>query len=262
MNADLPETPAQLRAQFRTGQRVCQTSGMASGFVQANLAILPSSMADDFKTFCELNPKPCPLLAMSVPGDPALNELGRDIDIRTDVSMYRVFKDGRFVEEVSDLSDLWRDDLVTFALGCSFSFEEALGNAGIGIRHIELGRNVPMYRTSLDTVEAGPFGGKMVVSMRPFGEKDVEQVVAITRHFPRVHGAPVHVGDPLAIGIEDLGAQDFGDAPQVRDGEVPVFWACGVTPQVAIEQARPEICITHKPGHMLITDRLNAEFMD
>ncbi len=262
MNANPPETPAQLRAAFRSGQRTGQTSALAPGFVQANLAILPQNLADDFKSFCDLNPKPCPLLAVSAPGDPHFPELSADIDIRTDVSMYRVFKDGAFVEEVTDLTDLWRDDLVAFALGCSFSFEEALTDAGLAIRHIELGRNVPMYRTSIDTVTAGSFGGKMVVSMRPFKQSDIDQVIAITKRFPRVHGSPVHVGDPLAIGIADINAPDFGDGPEIRDGEVAVFWACGVTPQVAIEMARPEICITHKPGHMLITDRLNADFMD
>ena len=231
--------------------------------MQANLAILPESMADDFKKYCELNPRPCPLIGMSKPGETSLPELGEAIDVRRDVSAYRVFKEGKLVEEVSDISDdLWRDDFVTFALGCSFSFEEALIDAGLPVRHIELGRNVPMYRSNIDTVSSGPFSGKMVVSMRPFPKNQVERAVEITSHFPRVHGGPVHVGDPSEIGIENILKPDFGDAPEIRHGEVPLFWACGVTPQVAIEQAKPKICITHKPGHMLITDRLNSEFID
>ena len=261
MNKNTP--PQDLRKEFRGGSMSRQTSGMAYGYVQANLAILPESMADDFKKYCELNPQPCPLIGMSKPGDPSLPELGEDIDVRFDVSAYRVFKDGKLVEVVSNISDnLWRDDLVTFALGCSFSFEEALMDAGLPVRHIELGRNVPMYRSNIETNPSGPFGGKMVVSMRPFPTEQVKRVVEITSSFPRVHGGPVHVGNPNEIGIENIFAPDFGDAPEIRNGEVPVFWACGVTPQVAIEQARPKICITHKPGHMLITDRLNSEFID
>ena len=270
-NATLQDTPKDLRKAFRgggtsgqtSGQTSSQTSGMAYGHVQANLAILPESMADDFKQYCELNPRPCPLIGMSKPGDPSLPELGGDIDVRHDVSAYHVFKDGKFIEVVSHINDdLWRDDFVTFALGCSFSFEEALMDAGLTVRHIELGRNVPMYRTSIETIPSGSFSGKMVVSMRPFLENQVERVVEITSRFPRVHGAPIHVGGGHEIGVKNISNPDFGDAPEIRHGEIPVFWACGVTPQVAIEQAKPEICITHKPGHMLITDRLNSEFMD
>ncbi len=256
------QTPAQLRAAARDGQFSGQTSGLARGYVQANIVILPKAMAADFKTFCERNPRPCPLLAISGAGEPALDELGPGIDIRTDVSAYRVFRDGVFVEDVTDIQDLWRDDLVTFALGCSFSFEEALMDAAIAVRHVEQGRNVPMYRTTIDTAAAGTFGGQMVVSMRPFASADIERVREITGRFPRVHGAPVHVGAPGDIGIGNIEQPDFGDAVDVYPGEVMAFWACGVTPQVAIERAKPEICITHKPGHMLITDRLNAEFAD
>jgi len=255
-------TPSEIRQKIRKGGLSQQTSGMAYGYVQANLVILPQSMADDFKKFCELNPAPCPLIGVSKLGDAALPELGADIDVRFDVSAYRVFKNGKFDEEVSDISTLWRDDFVAFALGCSFSFEEALMDAGLGVRHIELGRNVPMYRSTIDTAPAGPFGGKMVVSMRPFLPEQVKKVAEITSRFPRVHGGPVHVGDPAKIGIENILKPDFGDEPHINDGEIPMFWACGVTPQVAIENARPEICITHKPGHMLISDRRNCEFID
>lgn len=267
MNTNATMTPSEIRQAIRKGELNQQTSGMARGYVQANLAILPADMADDFKKYCELNPQPCPLIGMSKPGDPSLPELGEDIDVRADVSAYHVFKDGKLTEVLSHISDaLWRDDLVTFALGCSFSFEEALVDAGLPIRHIELGKNVPMYRSNIETNPSGPFSGKMVVSMRPFPANQVEMAVEITSRFPRVHGGPVHVAslDEMGseIGIENILKPDFGDAPEIRHGEVPVFWACGVTPQVAIEHARPKICITHKPGHMLITDRLNSEFID
>ncbi len=260
-------SPAELRRAFRNADMDGQTSGMARGYVQVNLAILPENMADDFKKYCELNPQPCPLISMSKPGDPSLPELGAGIDVRQDVSAYHVFKDGKLTEVVSHINDaLWRDNLVTFALGCSFSFEEALVDAGLPVRHIELGRNVPMYRSNIATNPSEPFNGNMVVSMRPFPTEQVEAAVEITSRFPRVHGGPVHVGSlgemGGEIGIKNILKPDFGDAPEIRHGEVPVFWACGVTPQVAIEQARPKICITHKPGHMLITDRLNSEFMD
>lgn len=271
MSSDTPinspgVSPADLRKAFRNelkgGPAFGPTSGMAYGYVQANLAILPQSMAADFEKFCDLNPRPCPLLAVSKPGDPSLPQLGGGIDVRGDVSAYHVFRDGKFETEVFDLFDLWRDDLVSFALGCSFSFEEALMDGGLSVRHIELGRNVAMYRTNIDTTPAGPFGGPMVVSMRPFAPDQVAKVVEITSSFPRVHGAPLHVGDPSHIGITNIAKPDFGDASEIRDGEIPVFWACGVTPQVAIEQARPELCFTHKPGHMLITDKLNSEFIE
>lgn len=254
--------PAQLRNAFRANASGGQTSGLAYGYVQANLTILPESMADDFRVYCERNPRPCPLIGVSAVGDASFPELGRGIDVRTDIATYRVFKDGKFSAEVSDISSLWRDDFVAFALGCSFSFEEALIDAGIGVRHIELGRNVPMYRTAIDTVSAGPFGGKMVVSMRPFKADQVKKAVEITSKFPRVHGGPIHIGSPEEIGIKNIATPDFGDVPQINEGEVLLFWACGVTPQVAIENARPQICITHKPGHMLVTDRLNSEFTD
>jgi len=231
---------------------------MAPGYVQGNLVILPAAMAAEFAAFCQRNPKPCPLLATSEPGDPRLPSLGQDIDVRTDVPRYRVFHDGRLAGEQADITDLWRDDLVAFVLGCSFSFEEPLAAEGLPLRHIELGRNVPMYRTNIDTVPAGPFGGKMVVSMRPFRAADAIRAIQITSRFPAVHGAPIHLGDPAEIGIADLSRPDYGDSVPVHAGELPLFWACGVTPQVAIERARPPLCITHAPGAMIITDLLNA----
>lgn len=247
------------RQAIRERRHTGHTSGLADGHVQGNVVILPEALAGDFRTFCELNPKPCPLLAVSEPGDPALPTLGAGVDIRTDVPRYRVWRSGELVAQPTDITDLWRDDLVTFVIGCSFSFEQALLDAGLPVRHIEQDRNVPMYRTNLPTRAAGPFHGPMVVSMRPMTPGQAARAAEVTARYPGVHGAPVHLGDPAGIGIRDLARPDYGDAVDVRPGEIPVFWACGVTPQAALAQARPEFCITHAPGAMLITDLLNQQ---
>ncbi len=246
------------RLAIRRREHESPTAGIAPGFVQGNLAILPASMAHDFLRFCQLNPKPCPVLATSAPGDPRLRSLGADLDIRSDISRYRVWRHGELVAEVSDLHQVWRDDLVSFVLGCSFSFEEALVEAGLPMRHIDCGSNVPMYRTSIATQRAGPFHGPMVVSMRPLRPADAIRAVQITSRFPSVHGAPVHLGLPGMIGIQDLAQPDYGDVVEVRAEELPVFWACGVTPQAVIAAAKPEFCITHAPGYMLVTDLRNS----
>lgn len=239
---------------IREGRLRGHTAGLAAGYAQGNLVILPSALASDFLLFCQRNPKPCPLLAVGTAGDPSLPQLGSDIDVRTDLPRYRVWRDGTLTQEVDDVLALWRPDLVTFVLGCSFSLEQALLAEGIPLRHITLERNVAMYRTSLQTVPAGRFSGEMVVSMRPMRVADAIRSIQITSRFPAVHGAPVHFGDPRQIGIADLSRPDFGDPVPLAEDEVPVFWACGVTPQVAIQAARPELCITHAPGCMLVTD--------
>ncbi|WP_119419866.1 putative hydro-lyase [Desertibaculum subflavum] len=246
------------RAAIRSGRHAGPTAGLAPGMVQGNLAILPKAVAHDFLRFCDLNPKPCPVIGMSQPGDPMLPMLGGDIDIRTDVPRYRVWRDGQLAEEPTDIRALWRDDLVAFVLGCSFSFEEALVADGLRIRHIERNQNVAMYRTNVATAPAGPFHGPLVVSMRPFVPADAIRAIQITTRFPRVHGAPVHFGDPAAIGIQDIDKPDYGDRVEILAGEVPVFWACGVTPQAVVAAARLPFCITHAPGAMLITDVRNS----
>jgi len=246
------------RAAIRAGLHAGPTAGLAPGHVQGNLVILPQDWANEFLRFCQANPKPCPLLAVSEVGDPMLPTLGADIDIRTDVPRYRVYRDGELAAEPTEIAALWRDDFVTFVIGCSFSFEEALLAAGVPVRHIQMNRNVPMYRTSLPCVPAGRFRGDLVVSMRPLAPADAIRAVQITSRFPSVHGAPVHLGAPERIGIADIDRPDYGDAVEIGDGELPVFWACGVTPQVAIRNARPPIAITHSPGTMLITDLLNT----
>jgi len=259
---DQPEPGSGLSARLavRAGTHRGPTAGLAPGNVQGNLAILPQALAADFMRFCHLNPKPCPLIGTSAPGDPRVPELGEDLDIRTDLPRYRVWKNGELVAEPEDVREFWRDDLVSFVIGCSFSFEEALTAEGIELRHITRGCNVPMYRTSIATNRAGPFHGPMVVSMRPMSPRDAIRAVQITTRFPSVHGAPVHIGKPELIGIKDVMKPDYGDAVEVRDDELPVFWACGVTPQSVIATVKPDFCITHYPGSMLVTDRKNTEF--
>jgi len=259
-NAPSPGSGLAARLTIRAGRHQGPTSGLAPGFVQGNLAILPKALAADFLRFCQRNPKPCPLIGTSAPGDWRVPELGDDLDIRSDLPRYRVWRNGELVAEPENIAEFWRDDLVSFVIGCSFSFEEALMAEGIALRHIVRGCNVPMYRTSIATAAAGPFHGPMVVSMRPLKPADAIRAVQITTRFPSVHGAPVHIGKPQLIGISDVMKPDYGDAVEVRDDELPVFWACGVTPQSVIATVKPEFCITHYPGSMLVTDRKNAEF--
>lgn len=247
------------RQAIRRGDWTRHTSGLAPGYAQGNLAILPEKLAADFLRFCQRNPKPCPLLAVSEPGDPFLPTLGEDVDIRSDVPLYRIWQNGKLTEEVTDISAFWREDLVTFVLGCSFSFEHALIDAGIELLHVTQGKNVAMYRTNVETVPAGPFHGPMVVSMRPMTPANAIRAVQITSRVPRVHGAPVHLGDPAQIGITDVMKPDFGEPVDILPGEMPVFWACGVTPQSVVMSMSPEFCITHAPGYMLVTDILNTD---
>ncbi len=247
------------RQRIRSGTFTGPTSGLAPGNVQANLVVLPKTLANDFLRFAQANPKPCPVLAVSEPGDPLLPALGRDLDVRTDLPRYRVWRYGELVEEPTSVDHVWRDDLVSFAIGCSFSFEEALLEDGIEVRHISCGCNVPMYRTSVPCVPAGVFHGPLVVSMRPLRPADAIRAVQITSRFPSVHGAPVHLGMPGQIGIEAIDKPDYGDPVPIGADELPVFWACGVTPQAAIAAVKPEFCITHAPGSMLITDLRNTK---
>lgn len=250
---------AALRRKIRTGEHDWVTTGLAPGRVQANLVVLPADWAEEFRRYCAANPKPCPLLAVGEPGDPRLPALGADLDVRTDLPRYRIFRHGREVDCVTDARALWRSDLVAFALGCSYSFESALLEAGIPVRHLEQGKKACTYRSGVETVPAGRLRGKLVVSMRPFSVADTIRAIEVTSRYPRVHGAPIHFGDPAAIGIRDIATPEFGGEPDIRPGELPVFWACGVTPQVVVEEARPPLCITHMPGHMLVTDLANAD---
>lgn len=252
------QNAGRVRGLIREGAWTSHTTGLAQAHVQGNVVILPQAWASDFLRYCQRNPKPCPLLAVSEPGQALLPALGADIDIRSDLPRYRVWRHGELVDEVTDIRALWTQDLVSFVIGCSFSFEQALLEAGIPLRHIEQGRNVAMYRTSIGTAPAGAFCGPMVVSMRPMRAADAIRAIQITSRFPNVHGAPVHLGEPGLIGVTDLSRPDYGDPVELLAGEMPVFWACGVTPQAAVQQARPELCITHAPGAMLITDLLNS----
>ncbi|MDI6893593.1 MAG: putative hydro-lyase [Bacillota bacterium] len=247
-------TPRELRQLIREGRWAGPTAGMAPGYVQANVVILPRALAFDFLLFAQRNPKPCPLLDVTDPGCPEPLLVAPGADLRTDVPRYRVLRRGELVDEPTDVTAWWRDDLVGFLLGCSFTFERALLEAGIPVRHLEQGSNVPMYVTNIQCRPAGPFSGPLVVSMRPIPGPLVTRAVRVTARYPRAHGAPVHVGNPGAIGIGDLGSPDFGEAVPVREEEVPVFWACGVTTQVALMRAGVPLAITHAPGHMFVTD--------
>ncbi|MDR7868583.1 MAG: putative hydro-lyase [Sporomusaceae bacterium] len=247
-------TPAALRQLMRKGELARPTAGMAKGHVQANLAIVPKDLAYDFLLFAQRNPKPCPVLDVTDPGSPEPKLMAPGADLRYDAPKYRIYKAGVMVDEVVNLEKYWRDDLVAFLLGCSFTFETALLAANVPVRHIEACCNVPMYITGIPCRPAGKFHGNMVVSMRPVPHDKVVKAVQVTSRFPAVHGAPIHIGDPAVIGIRDLGRPDFGDSVEIRDGEVPVFWACGVTPQAVAMTAKPEIMITHAPGHMFLCD--------
>lgn len=251
--------PALIRTVIRRGEWQLHTSGLASSHVQGNLVILPASLAHDFLLYCQKNPKACPLLAVSEAGNPMLPTLGADIDIRTDVPRYRVWQDGTLVDEPTDIRAHWREDMVSFLIGCSFSFEQALLDAGIRLRHVDRNHNVAMYRSNIPTQAAGIFQGPMVVSMRPLRAADAIRAIQITSRFPAVHGAPVHIGDPALIGIHSLATPDYGDPVEIMPDELPVFWACGVTPQAAVAVAKPAFCITHAPGCMLITDLKNHD---
>ncbi len=249
-----------VREKIRKGEIAGVTSGLAEGFAQANLVILPEKYAFDFLLFVQRNPKPCPLLEVTDVGSPFTKHIASGADLRTDLPKYRIYENGKLLKEVSDIVDLWRDDFVSFLLGCSFSFEWALMENGVPVRHIEGKRNVPMYITNIQTVPAGIFSGPLVVSMRPIPYDKVVKAVNITTRFPSVHGAPVHVGYPELIGVDDLNNPDYGDPPIIKDGDIPVFWACGVTPQAVAVKSGIEFMITHSPGHMFITDIRNHDF--
>ena len=248
------QTAAEVRRRARSGELTGPTPGLAPGYVQANLVVVPRELAFDFLLFCQRNPKPCPLLDVTEAGSAEPRLVAPGADLRTDLPRYCVYRHGKRIEEPADLTAWWRDDLVAFLVGCSFTFENALLQAGVPVRHLEMGTNVPMYRTRLECRPAGVFHGPMVVSMRPMTPAQAVRAVQVCSRFPRAHGAPVHIGDPEALGIRDLDRPDFGDAVAVQPGEVPVFWACGVTPQAVAMTARPPFLITHKPGHMFMTD--------
>ncbi len=256
--APVLSTPSAARAAYRSGL-VAPTSGHAPGHTQANLVILPQDWAWDMLLFGQRNPRPVPLLDVTDAGSPH-TDLAPGADLRTDLPLYRVWRDGELVEEVPEITGLWREDLVAFLIGCSFSFEQALLDAGVPVRNIEQGRNVAMYRTNRQCRPAGRLSGELVVSMRPVPGDLVPVAVQVTGRMPQVHGAPVHVGAPEGLGIADLDRPDFGESIQAQDGDVPVFWACGVTPQAALMASRPPFAITHAPGHMFVTDAPDSAY--
>lgn len=252
-------TPSEVRSLIRAGEIVRPTSGMCAGYAQANLCVLPKEYAYDFLLFAMRNPKSCPVLEVSDLGSRTLKKIAKGADIATDIPKYRIYENGVLTGEYTDVTDFWRDDLVSFLIGCSFSFESEMIEAGIDVRHITENCNVPMYITNIECEPAGIFSGKMVVSMRPIPYDQIVKAVTVTEQLPSVHGTPIHIGDPSVIGIKDLYKPDFGDMVTIRPGEVPVFWCCGVTPQSVVMNSKPSFCITHAPGHMFITDVKNVE---
>lgn len=246
--------PKEMREKIRAGKWRGPTAGCSDGYVQANLVVLPRPLAYDFLLFCQRNPKPCPLLEVTDPGNPEPKTTAPGSDLRADIPRYRVYRDGKLEQEVTDLYRVWREDLVGFLLGCSFTFDVALQRAGVPVRHLDEGKNVSMYITNRMCRPAGAFTGPLVVSMRPIPAPLIPRAVEVTARFPLAHGVPVHVGEPEALGIPDLNRPHFGDAVSIHSGEIPVFWACGVTPQAVAMHTKPELMITHAPGHMFITD--------
>jgi len=253
-NAARFATGAQVRLACRAGSLSDPTAGLAPGAAQANLVIVPQSAAFEFLLFCQRNPKPCPVLEVTEPGSASPVQFAPDADLRTDLPRYRVWRHGELTDEPTDIRDLWQPDFVAFLIGCSFTFEAALIAGGVPVRHIDLGCNVPMFRTNRPCRAAGRFSGPLVVSMRPMTPALAIQAVQVTARYPGVHGAPIHIGAPAELGIKDLARPDFGDAVLLRPGEVPVFWACGVTPQCALMEARLPLALTHAPGCMFVTD--------
>jgi uncharacterized protein YcsI (UPF0317 family) len=254
-------TPAEVRQRCRDGLLTGPTTGLALGYVQANLVILPAAWAFEFMLFCQRNPKACPILDVTEVGDPEPKQLAPGADLRTDLPRYRIFQNGNWTE-ATDIRAIWRADLVGFLIGCSFSFENAMLNAGLPVRHIESGRNVPMYRTQLTCASTARFASPLVVSMRPLPRQQVVRAVEVTSRYYRAHGSPIQIGDPASLGILSLERPDYGDPVPIHPDEVPVFWACGVTTQTAILHANPELAITHAPGHMFVSDLRDEALSD
>ncbi len=250
-------SPRGLRELASIGQFDEPTSGMCNGYIQANLVVLPEEHAQDFKQFCRKNHKACPLLETVGPGSFSTTTLANGADLRTTLPRYTIWRGGKAGETVKDITDVYRDDLVFFLLGCSFSFESAMIQAGIRLRHVEEHKNVSMYDTTIELDPVGIFDGNMVVSMRPILYNRVVDACLITAHYPDVHGAPQHIGYPKLIGIADVHQPDYGDAVDIHDNEIPVFWACGVTPQNVLRRAKLPFAITHAPGHMFVADIKN-----
>lgn len=255
-------TPYQLRQQIRKGEFTAPTSGYCPGYTQVNIIIMPARYGDDFKKFCELNHEACPLLDVTAPGDPIFRYLGKDVDVRTDVPSYNIYHDGELAGQARDIKELWQDDYMAFALGCSHSFEDLLIAKGMSLRHIERGHVVPAFVTNVKNIPVGPFGGNLVVSMRPFPPKQAIAAIQITDKLPEVHGAPIHMGNAAELGISDIESPDWGKGVGVTDNEIPLFWACGVTPQEALKAAGIPVYIGHTPGHMLVTDVTTDQLKD
>jgi len=248
-----------IRTSIRNSEYLGCTSGLAPNLVQGNLVIMEESYANEFIQYCRQNPKPCPVIGVSKAGDVSIPELCDDLDIRVDVPEYCIFQNGELKGSVPHIKGYWNENMVSIVLGCSFSFEDALIQAGLNVRNIDMGVNVSMFETNVATQATENFSGNMVVSMRPYKQSQIEQVVETTEPFTMAHGAPVHIGNPEGIGVTELNNPQYGSPVTIKEDEIPVFWGCGVTTQKAIEQAQLPLVITHAPGKMLITDRTYSE---
>ena len=249
-----------LRLAIRNGHHTGLTTGYAPGHVQANLVVLPQRYLDDFLAFCYLNAFACPVLGVATVGSPYIPALGMDLDVRTDLAGYQIHRFGSQGQEAANIVSVWRDDLVSVAIGCWFSMEDALLAAGVRLRHVELGIQGPLFTTAVQTCSKGIFGGPLVVSMRPFAKESVATVTKVTQRFPRVHGGPIHAGDPAVLGIGDISQPDFGELLMPLPSEVPMYWGCGLTATTALQRSGVNFFMTHAPGKMLVTDLLNASF--
>ncbi len=250
----LNASPREIREAVRRGELTRTSRGMAPGYTQASLVIIESRFAYDFLVFAQRNPKPCPILEVLDKGSYESVYAAPGADVRTDYPKYRVYRNGVVEGDVTDIKEYWNDDLVAFLIGCAMSFDAALERAGIPNRHVEEGRSGTMFNTSIPCRPAGVFKGNLVVSMRPYSAAHAIRAVQITTRFQRTHGEPVHIGEPSAIGIRDLSRPDYGQAVSIREGDVPVFWACSVTPQAVAMNVQLPFMITQSPGHMMVTD--------
>jgi uncharacterized protein YcsI (UPF0317 family) len=253
MKSKMPTSAKELRRMIRARKWTQTTTGLVPGFVQANLVMLPREVAFHFLLFCVRNPKPCPILDVLEPGQ-VEPSIARGADLRTDLPRYRIYEKGELQKEVEEVKEFFHEGMVSFLLGCSFSFESAMLASGLPIRNIEEGKNVSMYITNRACVPAGPFSSPLVVSMRPLTPQQAVRATQVTTRFHLTHGAPVHFGAPEEIGIKNLSRPDFGDPVTIRQDEIPIFWACGVTSALAANSARLPLVITHAPGHMFVSD--------
>ena len=254
-------SPKELRTLIARGEFSRPTAGECPGYIQTNMVALPRAYAKRFEAFAKANSKAIPVLEIIEDGH-CSKTLAPSANILNEIPKYNILKDGILVETLKDITHYASEDLVFFLIGCSFSFENALIENGMPLRHVDEQKNVAMYRTNIKLTPMEGFEGDMVVSMRPIKKEKVADACIVTSHFPKTHGAPIHVGYPDMIGIDDISKPDYGDAIEIKPDEIPLFWPCGVTPQNVITSMKLPFAITHAPGHMFVTDRKDSEYYE